>query len=206
MGHSDHIAPAMLNILEELPVKLLDFSALYLNSARTPEEACIQMFREARQATPSIVYIPRIMSWWEVAMETLRGTFTSVLNSLPPDLPLLVLATTEYATGKGCDLWSLGVWFTVSVNRYHLIYSLVLFVHPFYLSIPYFFIFIRPFHSANLPESLTQLFPAVNSTCYMTTPPLLHDRESFFYDILLKKPLQNPPDKPVKSTGKTSFM
>lgn len=100
MGHSDHIAPAMLNILEELPVKLLDFSALYLNSARTPEEACIQLFREARQATPSIVYIPRIMSWWEVAMETLRGTFTSVLNSLPPDLPLLVLATTEYATGK----------------------------------------------------------------------------------------------------------
>ena len=58
------------------------------------------MFREARRVAPSIVYLPRINSWWEVTPETFRATLFSVVYSLPPTTPLLVLATAECPFNK----------------------------------------------------------------------------------------------------------
>ena len=60
----------------------------------------IQVFREARRVAPSIVYLPRINTWWEVTPETFRATLFSVVYSLPPTTPLLVLATAECPYGQ----------------------------------------------------------------------------------------------------------
>lgn len=100
MGQSDHIAPAILNILEDMSTQVLDISSLYSSTIRSPEESLLQLFREARQTNPSVIYIPRIMSWWQVATESLRGLLLSVVNSLPPHLPILVMATSECDPSK----------------------------------------------------------------------------------------------------------
>ena len=54
-----------------------------------------QVFREARRVAPSVVFIPRISSWWGVTTEALQATFLAALLSLPSSTPLLVLATAE---------------------------------------------------------------------------------------------------------------
>ena len=59
-----------------------------------------QVFREARRIAPSIVYLPRINTWWEVTPETFRATLFSVVYSLPATTPLLVLATAECPFNK----------------------------------------------------------------------------------------------------------
>ena len=43
MGQTTHLAPALLHALEEIPVKILDLSALFAVSTKTPEEACTQV-------------------------------------------------------------------------------------------------------------------------------------------------------------------
>lgn len=54
-----------------------------------------QIFREAKRLAPSVVYVPQISSWWDIVPGTVHATFLSILSSLPPDLPLLLLATAE---------------------------------------------------------------------------------------------------------------
>ena len=53
------------------------------------------MFREAKRLAPSVVYVPQISSWWDIVPATFHATFLSILHSLPPSTPLLVLATAE---------------------------------------------------------------------------------------------------------------
>ncbi len=43
MGQTRHLGPALLHALEEIPVKVLDLSALFAVSTKTPEEACAQV-------------------------------------------------------------------------------------------------------------------------------------------------------------------
>ncbi|XP_070555264.1 ATPase family AAA domain-containing protein 2-like isoform X2 [Ptychodera flava] len=95
LGQSSHLAPAILHSLERLPVHCLDLPALFAVSARTPEESCAQVFREARRTAPSIIYMPHIGQWWSAINETLRATFLTLLQDLPPSSPVLLLATSE---------------------------------------------------------------------------------------------------------------
>lgn len=53
------------------------------------------MFREARRVAPSIVYLPRIESLWNTTTDTLKATFMSLVNDLPPTMPLLLFATSD---------------------------------------------------------------------------------------------------------------
>ncbi len=55
----------------------------------------LQTFRELARVTPSILFLPRLDSWWEVTSETFQMTLLSSLTSLLPSTPLLVLATAE---------------------------------------------------------------------------------------------------------------
>lgn len=151
MGQSDHLSLAILNACEELPVKLLDINTMFASVTQSPEETCIQVFREARRVVPCIVYIPRITACWNVMSDTFKATFTSVINTLPHDLSMLILATSE--------------------------------------CLP-----------ADLPQSLQQIFPVTADGCYLTTPPSLDDRRCFFYDVIMSKPLCNPPSKPLPLT------
>ncbi|XP_041358072.1 ATPase family AAA domain-containing protein 2-like isoform X2 [Gigantopelta aegis] len=95
MGQTAHVGPAILHYLEQLPVHVLDLPTLYAISAKTPEESCAQVFREAKRAAPSIVYMPYINQWWEVLGETLRATFLTLIEDMDPTSPLLILATSE---------------------------------------------------------------------------------------------------------------
>ncbi|KAK3744968.1 hypothetical protein QZH41_008494 [Actinostola sp. cb2023] len=94
-GQTSHLAPAILHCVEHLSVYPLDLPALYGVTARTPEEACSQLFREARRSSPSIIYMPHINSLWNATTDSLHATLLSLLQDLPPLCPVLLLATTE---------------------------------------------------------------------------------------------------------------
>ncbi|XP_069092116.1 ATPase family AAA domain-containing protein 2B isoform X2 [Pleurodeles waltl] len=96
-GQTSHFAPALLHSLEQFSVHQLDLPALYSVSAKTPEESCAQVFREARRAVPSIVYMPHIGDWWEAVGETVRATFLTLLQDIPSFSPVFLLSTSETA-------------------------------------------------------------------------------------------------------------
>ena len=60
----------------------------------------LQVFREARRVAPSVVFIPRISSWWDVTTETFQAMFLSTLHSLPSSTAILMLATSECPWGE----------------------------------------------------------------------------------------------------------
>uniref|UniRef100_A0A673J9Z1 ATPase family AAA domain-containing protein 2 n=1 Tax=Sinocyclocheilus rhinocerous TaxID=307959 RepID=A0A673J9Z1_9TELE len=94
-GQSTHLAPAVLHHLEKFTVHRLDLPTLYSVSAKTPEESCAQVFREARRCVPSIIYMPHISDWWEAISETVKSSFLTLLQDVPSFTPLLILATAE---------------------------------------------------------------------------------------------------------------
>ncbi|XP_044026382.1 ATPase family AAA domain-containing protein 2B isoform X2 [Siniperca chuatsi] len=94
-GQSSHLAPALLHHLDKLPVHRLDLPTLYSVSAKTPEESCAQVFREARRSVPSVVYMPHISEWWETVSDTVKSTFLTLLQDVPSFSPVLILATAE---------------------------------------------------------------------------------------------------------------
>ncbi|XP_032998854.1 ATPase family AAA domain-containing protein 2B isoform X5 [Lacerta agilis] len=94
-GQTTHLAPALLHSLEKIAVHRLDLPALYSVSAKTPEESCAQIFREARRTLPSIVYMPHIGDWWEAVSETVRATFLTLLQDIPSFSPIFLLSTSE---------------------------------------------------------------------------------------------------------------
>lgn len=94
MGQSDHLSPAVFNILEDIPVMVLNASTLY-TSLHSPEEALVNLFKEASQSTPSIVYVPKIGQLFETATDSLRTLFLSSIQSLAHDLNVFLLCTAE---------------------------------------------------------------------------------------------------------------
>uniref|UniRef100_A0A3P9JWF6 ATPase family AAA domain-containing protein 2 n=1 Tax=Oryzias latipes TaxID=8090 RepID=A0A3P9JWF6_ORYLA len=102
-GQSSHLAPALLHHLDKLPVHRLDLPTLYSISAKTPEESCAQVFREARRSTPSVVYMPHISEWWDTVGDTVRSTFITLLQDVPSFCPVLFLATAETPYSKLSD-------------------------------------------------------------------------------------------------------
>ncbi|GLJ11502.1 hypothetical protein SUGI_0169010 [Cryptomeria japonica] len=92
----DHIGSAVLHELERFPVHCLGLPSLLSDpSAWTPEEALVHIMGEARRTTPSILYLPQLQLWWETAHDQLRALLLSILEELPSDLPLLLLATSS---------------------------------------------------------------------------------------------------------------
>ncbi|KAL2084285.1 hypothetical protein ACEWY4_019803 [Coilia grayii] len=92
-GQSSHLAPAVLHTLEKFTVYTLDLAVLFGVSSTTPEEACAQLFCEAKRTAPSILYIPHLQRWWHTVGPALRATFLSLLSDIPPFSPILLLAT-----------------------------------------------------------------------------------------------------------------
>ncbi|XP_046386414.1 ATPase family AAA domain-containing protein 2-like [Ischnura elegans] len=99
-GHTDHLAPAMLHCLEDLPVTTLDIMSLFETSARTPEEALIHKMKEARQSLPGVIYLPDICGWWNLVDEAARTVFLTIVRELDAEnLPILLLATAHEKYG-----------------------------------------------------------------------------------------------------------
>ncbi|KAJ6959191.1 ATPase family AAA domain-containing protein [Populus alba x Populus x berolinensis] len=92
----DHLGPAVLHELEKFPVHSLGLPSLLSDpSAKTPEEALVHIFGEARRATPSILYMPHFDLWWDNAHEQLRAVLLTLLEELPSDLPILLLGSSS---------------------------------------------------------------------------------------------------------------
>ncbi|CAH1443962.1 unnamed protein product [Lactuca virosa] len=90
----DHLGPSILHELEKFPVHALGLSSLLSDlSAKTPEEALVHVFGEARRTTPSILYLPQFHLWWENAHDQLRAVLLTLLAELPSDSPILLLGT-----------------------------------------------------------------------------------------------------------------
>ncbi|VFQ86782.1 unnamed protein product [Cuscuta campestris] len=92
----DHIGPAVLHELEKFPVHSLGLASLLSDpGAKTPEEALVHIFGEARRTTPSILYLPQFHLWWENAQDQLKAVLLSLLDGLPSDLPVLLFGTSS---------------------------------------------------------------------------------------------------------------
>ncbi|KYN39328.1 ATPase family AAA domain-containing protein 2 [Trachymyrmex septentrionalis] len=94
-GQGPHLAQALLYCMEHLPVQILDVSTLFAESARSPEETCVQVFNEAVRNVPSIIYIRSINQWWPLVPETVKAVFLCRIAALDPSLPILILATSD---------------------------------------------------------------------------------------------------------------
>lgn len=87
-------APA---VVQQLDCAFFVFELGYLHgqTSRTPEEACAQLFTEARRSAPSIIYIPDIDNLWSKLSESVQYMFVSNVRTLPPNLPILILIALE---------------------------------------------------------------------------------------------------------------
>ncbi|CAB1320954.1 unnamed protein product, partial [Coregonus sp. 'balchen'] len=96
-GQSSHLAPAVLHALEKFTVYTLDMAVLFGVSCTSPEEACAQVFCEAKRTSPSILYIPHIQQWWDTVGLALKATFLTLLQDIPSFSPIMLLATSNVA-------------------------------------------------------------------------------------------------------------
>ncbi|KAK7898164.1 hypothetical protein WMY93_019017 [Mugilogobius chulae] len=94
-GQSSHLAPAVLHTLERFTVHSLETAVLFGVSSTTPEEACAQVFCEAKRTCPSVLYLPHLQQWWETAGGALRTSFLTLLSGIPSFSPVLLLATSS---------------------------------------------------------------------------------------------------------------
>ena len=60
------------------------------------EQVIVGLFTEVRRHKPSVIYIPNIEAWYAALHNTLAlTTFKTMLRSIAPTDPVLVLATAE---------------------------------------------------------------------------------------------------------------
>lgn len=93
-GHNTYIAPAILHALEHLYVQVIDLQAVFEKSSQAAEEVCIEKLKEARQNVPGIFLIYRIDQIWKILQESAKAVLVSILEDLPAEIPLMLIATT----------------------------------------------------------------------------------------------------------------
>ncbi|TID20612.1 AAA-domain-containing protein [Venturia nashicola] len=93
-----HISSALLHKFEGVFVQSFDMATLMEESSRSPEAAVIQLFKEVRRHTPSVVFLPNVDVWYETVGPTVVKTFSSLLRGIPPNDPILVLGIMETDT------------------------------------------------------------------------------------------------------------
>ena len=60
------------------------------------EQVIVGLFTEVRRHKPSVIYIPNIDAWYATLSGTIALiTFRTMLRSIPPTDPVLLLATAE---------------------------------------------------------------------------------------------------------------
>lgn len=52
----------------------------------------VQMFVEAKRHQPSVLYIPGLSQWASVLSSSAKATFTTLLDSLTPSEPVIIIA------------------------------------------------------------------------------------------------------------------
>ncbi|KAK5664015.1 hypothetical protein OQA88_229 [Cercophora sp. LCS_1] len=93
MGQT-YLASACLHYMEGVHVQNFDLATL-LGDSRPLEEAIVGRFTEVRRHRPSVIFIPAIDDWWETVNEQAIRMFITMLKSIPPTAPVLLLATAD---------------------------------------------------------------------------------------------------------------
>ncbi|KAL2155991.1 hypothetical protein VTH82DRAFT_735 [Thermothelomyces myriococcoides] len=93
MGQN-YLASAILHHLEGVHVQTMDLAAL-LGDGRPMEQVIVSLFTEVKRHKPGVIYIPGVDIWWSSLTETALTTFTTMLRSIPPTDPILLLGTAE---------------------------------------------------------------------------------------------------------------
>ncbi|KAG9257301.1 putative AAA family ATPase [Emericellopsis atlantica] len=94
MGHG-YLASAILHYLEGVHIQNFDLPTL-LGDGRPMEQVIVGLFTEVRRHKPSVIYIPNYDAWYATLRDSLAFiTFQTMLRSIPPTDPVLVLATAE---------------------------------------------------------------------------------------------------------------
>ncbi|CAD6593795.1 MAG: hypothetical protein ASARMPREDX12_008096 [Alectoria sarmentosa] len=90
-----YLAGALLNHFEGLHVQSFDLPTLLSDSTRSPEAAVVQLFDEVRRHKPSVIYIPNVDTWYGTMGNPVISTFLSLLRTLAPTDPILLLGIVE---------------------------------------------------------------------------------------------------------------
>ncbi|KAL2015855.1 hypothetical protein VTK56DRAFT_4688 [Thermocarpiscus australiensis] len=93
MGQS-YLASAILHHLEGVHVQTMDLATL-LGDGRPLEQVIVSLFTEVKRHKPSVIFIPNVDIWWNSISDAAITTFTTLLRSIPPSDPVLLLATAE---------------------------------------------------------------------------------------------------------------
>ncbi|KAH8737967.1 hypothetical protein BGZ61DRAFT_25799 [Ilyonectria robusta] len=94
MGQA-YLASAILHHFEGVHVQNFDLPSL-LADGRSMEQVIVGLFTEVRRHKPSVIYIPNIEAWYATLCGTVAFiTFQTMLRSIAPTDPVLLLATAE---------------------------------------------------------------------------------------------------------------
>ncbi|GAB1320671.1 TAT-binding protein-like protein 7, AAA ATPase [Madurella fahalii] len=93
MGQN-YLASAILHHLEGVHVQTMDLATL-LGDGRPLEQVIVSRFTEVKRHKPSVIFIPGVDIWWNSIGDTAITTFTTLLRSIAPSDPVLLLATAE---------------------------------------------------------------------------------------------------------------
>jgi SpoVK/Ycf46/Vps4 family AAA+-type ATPase len=59
------------------------------------EQVIVSLFTEVKRHKPGIIFIPGVDIWWNSISDAAMTTFTTLLRSIPPSDPVLLLATAD---------------------------------------------------------------------------------------------------------------
>lgn len=89
-----YLASAILHHLEGVHVQTMDLAAL-LGDGRPMEQVLVSRFAEVKRHKPGVLFIPSVDLWWDSLTAAAITTFTTLLRSIAPSDPVLLLATAE---------------------------------------------------------------------------------------------------------------
>lgn len=59
------------------------------------EQVIVSRFTEVKRHKPSVIFIPGVEIWWNSLTDAAITTFVTLLKSIPPSDPVLLLATSD---------------------------------------------------------------------------------------------------------------
>ena len=87
--------PTLLCDSTKVGCSLIDFMKVILTARKSPEATVVQLFTEVRRHKPSVIYIPSVDVWYKTVGSTVISTFLSLLRTLAPTDPVLLLGILE---------------------------------------------------------------------------------------------------------------
>ncbi|KAJ9155018.1 AAA-domain-containing protein [Pleurostoma richardsiae] len=89
-----YLSSAILHHFERVHVQNFDLATL-LGDGRPVEQVIVSHFVEVKRHKPSVIYIPNVDAWYSTIGTIAVNTFLTMLRSIPPTDPVLLLGTTE---------------------------------------------------------------------------------------------------------------